>query len=184
MSSDESKRRDLLKASALGAAAGLMVGATGRVSEAAGRSDATTYTISPTNFKIVSERVRQGLDMAIGGQPGTFANGIVLKPKDLDTSYQKYIQIGLTLPLGRINRFSLNYACAGESFITQINLIEVNAAGESRFVWDTQEKQVGRGRFSPEINRDYAGSLDLTVGVVFRNMGEVIQIGALTFTIS
>jgi hypothetical protein len=180
MSSDESRRRDVLKAGALGAAAGLLVGAPQRSSAEYGRSGATSYAISPTNFAIVDERVRRGLDIAVGGRPGMFGNGIVLKPKDLDTDYQKYIQIGLTLPLGRINSLSLNYSCEGESFITQINLIEVAAAGETRFIWHTQEKQAGTGRFSPAINRDFEGSLDLTVGVVFRDMAEKIRIGALT----
>jgi hypothetical protein len=184
MSSNESRRRDLLRAGAVGVAASLIASATGRSSKAYGRGDTTTYTVSPTNFKIVSERVRQGLDIAVGGQPGRFGNGIVLTPKDLDTNYQKYAQIGLVLPVGKIKKLSLNYACEGESFITQINLIEVRDAGESHLLWVTQEKLTGTGRFSPEINRDFEGSLDLTVGVVFRRMDEKIQIGALGFTIS
>ncbi len=183
MSSDESRRRDLLRAGTLGAAASLVVGVAGRSSAAPERRAATTYTVSPTNFVIVDERVRQGLDIIIGGRPGMFSSGIVLKPKNLDDTFQRYIQIGLTMPLGRIINLSLNYACGGKSFITQMNLIEVNAAGKSGFVWHTQEKQAGTGRFSPDINRSFEGSLDLTVGVVFRDMGEQIQIGALSFSI-
>jgi len=183
MSRSESKRRDLLRAGTVGAAASLIAGAAGRTSGAASRVDATTYTVSPTNFMIVSERVRQGLEMVVGGQPGRFSSGLLLTPKDLDNSYQKYIQIGLTLPPGRVNSLSLNYACEGESFITQINLLEVTNAGETRVVWHTQEKQAGAARFSPVIDTDFEGSLDLTVGVMFRAMNERIQIGALSFLI-
>ena len=183
MTSDQSRRRDVIKAGALGAAAGLLAGVPQRASAESGRSGATSYAISPTNFTIVDERVRRGLDIVVGGRPGMFGNGIVLKPRDLETDYQKYIQVGLTLPLGRINSLALNYSCEGESFITQINLIEVTAAGETRFVWHTQEKQAGKGRFSPAIDRDFEGSLDLTVGVVFRDMAEKIQIGALTVSV-
>ena len=182
MSSNESRRRDMLKG-ALGAAAGLIVGTPRRVSAESRGSAAATYAISPTNFMIVSERVRRGLDISVG-RPGSFSNGIVLTPKDLGTDYQKYVQIGLTLPTGTISGLSLNYSCEGTSFITQINLLEVTAAGNSRRIWYTQQAQRGTGRFSPAVNQSFSGSLDLTVGVVFRTMAERIQIGALTFTVA
>jgi hypothetical protein len=141
-----------------------------------------TYTVSPTNFKIVNERVAKGLNIAVG-KDGIFSNGITLTPRDLSTDYQKYVQIGLTLPQGALESLTLNYACSGHSFITQINLIEATSAGNSRILWYTQNALTGSGQFSPTINSAFNGSLDFTVGVVFREMSESIKIGSLSFKV-
>ncbi len=143
----------------------------------------TIYTVSPTNFQIVSAEVAGGLSMTVG-QSGRFSNGITLAPKTLDSSFQRYVQIGLTLPQGTLENFSLNYACSGSSFITQINVLQVTSAGNSSMLWFTQNALSGSGVFAPDVSAGFTGSLDLTVGVVFRSMNETIEIGGLSFAIA
>jgi hypothetical protein len=146
---------------------------------------ATTYSVSPTNFRTVTQQCAECLDIEVG-KPGLFSNGITIRvAKRPSGLFQLFVQIGLTLPTGHVEDFALHYACSGKSSIIQLNLIQVIGPDGTTVIWETQAPQTGSGVYSPHLDRPipFTGSLDFTVGLGFADLKDTIQIGALTFTV-
>jgi len=148
---------------------------------------ATTYTVSPTNFQIVSPQVADHLQIIVG-QPGVYSSGITLKPQNgLNNAIALFVQMGLTLPTGKLTNVSFNYAAhpaAGSQAGSALRFItQTIQAGSSSPLWSDGTNLTGSGTSSHDASLSFAGSLDFILQVYFNNMNDSFQVGQISFTV-
>lgn len=151
------------------------------------------YTISPSNFRIVREQVAQQLVLHVGqGLPGTkkgreVSAGIILCPTASalapEPDFPIYIQMGLSLPAGVFEGYSIYYECTGNSRITMIRVLKTKPGYPSGFLFDHRTEYTGLGKISAVVDKPFTDSLDMLLHVEFSSLEETIMLGALTISI-